>query len=91
MLNQVQFTYERFIGVSTNTLINQYDRFKILEEITHALERHRVLHDFAFSCFGYIIRFDSKTVFLSLLVHNLLAREITFDGVRDFELWFGIG
>ena len=24
-------------------------------------------------------------------MHTLLTREITFDGVGDFELWFGIG
>ena len=63
--------------------------FKILEEITPALEWHG--EDFAISCFDYFLNFDSKTVFSSVLVHNLLAREITFDGAGDDELWFGIG
>ena len=55
------------------------------------LERHGVLQDFFASCFGHFLGFDSEIVFSSILVHNLFAREITFDGARDSELWFGIG
>ena len=87
MLNQVQFTYKRFVELSVRASINQYDRFKILEEITPTLIRHRVLQDFAATCFGHFLRFDSIVVFSSILVHNLLAREITFDGIGDSELW----
>ena len=39
----------------------------------------------------HFLEFDSKTIFSSLLVHNLLVREITFDGAGDSELWFEIG
>ena len=90
MLNQVQFTYKRFAKVSARASINQYGRFKILKEITPTLIRHGVLQDFAATCFGHFLRFDSRHVFSSILVHNLLVRETTFDSARDFELWFGI-
>ena len=43
MLNQVQFTYKRSTEVSANASINQYGRFKILEEITPVFKRHGVL------------------------------------------------
>ena len=81
-MNQVQFTYKRSAELLASTSIIQYDKFKILHEIMLALERHGVLQDVAAICFGHFLRFDSKTVFSSVLVHNLLAREITFDGLE---------
>ena len=71
--------------------INQYGKFKILHEITPALERHGVLQDFATICFKHFLNFDANTLFSSKLVHSLLAREIVVDGVGDFELYFGVG
>ena len=91
MLNRVQFTYKRSAKLLASTSINQYGKFKILNEITSALERHRVLQDFAATYFGHFINFDANTLFSSRLVHSLLAREIIIDGVEDFELYFGVG
>ena len=91
MLNQVQFTYKRSAEMLASTSINQYDKFKILHEITSALERHGVLQDFAATCFGHFLNFDANTLFSSKLVHSLLTKEIVVDGVGDFELYFGVG
>ena len=91
MLNQVQFTYKRCIELLASASINQYGKFKILHEITPALERHGVLQDFVATCFGHFLNFDGKTLFSSRLVHSLLAREIVVDGVGDFELYFRVG
>ena len=91
MLNQVHFTYKRSVELLTSALINQYGKFKILYEITPALEQHGVLQDFAATCFGHFLNFDGKTLFSSRLVHSLLAREIVVYGVGDFELYFGVG
>ena len=74
-----------------STLINQYGKFKILHEITLALERHGVLQDFAATCFGHFLNFDANTLFSSKLVHSLLAKEIVVDGVGGDELYFGVG
>ena len=90
MLNQVQFTYKRSVELSTSASINQYDKFKILHEITLALERHGVLQNFITTCFGHFLNFDSNTVFSSKVVHNLLSREIIVDGIGDSELYFEI-
>ena len=91
MLNQVQFTYKRSVESLASTLINQYDKFKILHEITSALERHGVLQDFASTCFGHFFNFDANAIFSSKLVQSLLAKEIVVDGVGDDELYFGVG
>ena len=91
MLNHVQFTYKRSAELLTSTLINQYSKFKILHEITPALERHRVLQDFAATCFRHFLNFDANTIFSSKVVHNLLARKIIVDGVGEFKLYFGVG
>ena len=91
MLNQIQFTYKRSTELLASTSINQYSKFKILHEITPALERHGVLQDFAATCFGHFINFDANTIFSSKLVHNLLAKVIVVDGVGDDELYFGVG
>ena len=90
MLNQVQFTYKRSAELLASASINQYEKFKILHEITLALERHRVLQDFVATYFGHFFNFDANTLFSSKLVHNLLAKEIVVNGVGDFELYFGI-
>ena len=90
MLNKVQFTYKRSAELLALASINQYGKFKILYEITHALEQHGVLQDFTATCFGHFLNFDSNTLFSSKMVHSLLAREIIVDGVREFELYFGI-
>ena len=52
MLNQVQLRYKRSTELLASTSIIQYSRFKILNEITPALERHGVLQDFTATCFG---------------------------------------
>ena len=90
MLNKVQFTYKRFAELLASVSINQYGKFKILHEITHALERHEVLQDFVATCFGYFLNFDENIFFSSKMMHNLLAREIIVDGLGDSELYFGI-
>ena len=71
--------------------INQYGKFKILHEITPALKQHGVLQDFATTCFRHFLNCDANTLFSSILVHNLLAREIIVDGVGDSELYFRAG
>ena len=71
--------------------INQYGKFKIIHEITPALERHGILQDFAAICFGHFLNFDANTLFSCKLVHSLLGREIVVDGVGDSELYFAIG
>ena len=63
MLNQVQFTYKRFAELLASASINQYDKFKILHEITPALERHGVMQDFVATCFGHFLNFDANTIF----------------------------
>ena len=90
MLNQVQFTYKRFTELLASTSINQYGKFKILHEITLALERYGVLQDFVATCLGHFLNFDEKTLFSSRLVHSLLAREIVVDGVGDSKLYFEV-
>ena len=62
-----------------------------MHEITPALERHRVLQDFAITCFGHFLNFDANTLFSSRLVHSLLTKEIVVDGVGEFELYFEVG
>ena len=91
MLNQVQFTYKRSAELLVSASINQYGKFKILHEITPALERHGVLQDFVATCFGHFLNFDANTLFSSKLVHNLLAKEIIVDEVGYNELYFGVG
>ena len=91
MLNQVQLRYKRSTELLASTSIIQYSRFKILNEITPALERHGVLQDFTATCFGRFLNFDANTVFSSRLVHSLLAREIVVDGAGDDEVYFGVG
>ena len=91
MLNQVQFTYKRSAELLASASINQYGKFKILHEITPALEWHGVLQDFTATCFGHFFNFDANTLFSSKVVHSLLAREIVVDGIRDSELYFGVG
>ena len=91
MLNQVQFTYKRSSELLASASINQYDKFKILHEITLALERHGVLQDFVATCLGHFLNFDEKTFFSSRLVHSLLARKIVVDGVGESELYFWVG
>ena len=71
--------------------INQYGKFKVVHEITPALERHRVLQDFAATYFGHFLNFDANTLFSCKLVHSLLGREIVVDGVGDSELYFAVG
>ena len=71
--------------------ITQYDKFKIVQEIMPALERHGVLQDFAATCFGHFLNFDANTIFSCKLVQSLLRREIVVDGVGDSELYFAIG
>ena len=90
MLNQVQLRYKRSTELLASTSIIQYNRFKILHEITPALERHGVLQDFAATCFGHFLNFDANTLFSSKLVHSLLAREIVVDGVGESKLYFRI-
>ena len=87
MLNQVQFTYKRFVELLASASINQYGKFKILHEITLALERHGVLQDFTITYFEHFLNFDANIVFSSKVVHNFLR----VDGVGDSELYFGIG
>ena len=91
MLNQVQFTYKRSVELLVLALINQYDTFKILHEITFAFEQHEVLQDFVVTYFGHFLNFDLNTVFSSKVVYNLLAKEIIVDCVGNSELYFGIG
>ena len=91
MLNQVQFTYRRSSELVGSTSIIQYGKFKILNEIMPALERHGILHDFAATCFAHFLNFDAHTVFSSKLVYSLLAKEIVVDGVGGDELYFGVG
>ena len=88
---QVQFTYKRSVELLASTSINQYDKFKILHEITPSLKQHGVLQDFVATCFGHFINFDANTLFLSRLVHNIFARKIVVDEVGDSELYFGVG
>ena len=90
MLNQVQFTYKRSAEMLASTSINQYGKFKILHEITPALEQHGILQDFAATCFEHFLNFDANTHFSSKLVQNLFAREIVVDGVGDSELYLGL-
>ena len=85
MLNLVRFTYKRSAKLLASASINQYGKFKILHEITLALERHGVLQDFAVTCFRHFLNFGANTLFSSKVVHNLLAKEIV-DGIGDFEL-----
>ena len=54
------------------------------------LTRERVLNDFKNSCLGHFLNFDAKTKLSSLMVHNILAKEIIVEGAGDFEIWFGI-
>ena len=91
MLNKVQFTYKRSVELLASASINQYGKFKILHEITPALEQHRVLQDFAATCLGHFLNFDEKTLFSSRLVHSLIAREIVVDKVGESELYFWVG
>ena len=91
MLNQVQVRYKRSTELLALTSINQYDKFKILHEITPALERHGVMQDFVATCFGHFLNFDANTLFSSKLMHSLLAKEIVVDEVGDDELYFGVG
>ena len=55
------------------------------------LTRCGELDEFAKSCFGHFLSFDANAIFSSHLVHNLLTREITFEGAGQNEIWFGIG
>ena len=91
MLNHVQFTYRRSSELLGSTSIIQYGKFKILNEIMPALERHGVLQDFAATCFVHFLNFDAHIVFSSKLVHNLFIKEIVVDGVGGDELYFGVG
>ena len=91
MLNQVQFTYRRFSELVGSTSIIQYGKFKILNEIMPALQRHGVLQDFAATCFAHFLNFDAHTVFSSKLVYSLLTKEILVDGVGSNELYFVVG
>ena len=91
MLNQVQFTYRRSAELLALISIIQYGKFKILHEITPALERHGVLQDFAVTCFAHFLNFDANTLFSSKLVHILLSKEIVVDEVGGDELYFGVG
>ena len=88
---QVQFTYKRSSEFLSLSLINQYGKFKILHEITPALEQHGVLQDFAATCFGHFLNYDTNTLFSSRLVRSLLTKEIVVDGVGESELYFVVG
>ena len=90
MLNQVQFTLKRSAKFLASASINQYGKFKILQEITLVLGRHGVLQDFPTTCFGHFLNFDANTLFYQDWC-SLLAMEIVVDGVGDSELYFGIG
>ena len=83
--------YKRSAELLVSASINQYGKFKILHEITPALEHHGVLQDFAATCLGHFLNFDEKTLFSSRLVHSLFVREIVVDGVRELELYFAVG
>ena len=88
---QVQFTYKRSSEFLSSSLINQYGKFKILHDITPALQRHGVLQEFAATCFGHFLNFDGNALFSSRLVRSLLIKEIVVDGVGESELYFGVG
>ena len=55
------------------------------------LTREGVLNDFKNSCFEHFLNFDANTKLSSLMVNNILVREITVEDASDFEIWFGIG
>ena len=69
--------------------INQYCKFKIVSDIKNVLDRCGDLGNFTNTCFVQFLRFDVDALFLLHLVHNIIAREITFDNVGDSVIWFG--
>ena len=76
MFNQVQFTYKRSVEVLASASINQYGKFKILHEITFALECHEVLQDFAATCLGHFFNFDEKTLFSTIFCDWRVSAQI---------------
>ena len=87
---QVQFTYKRPSDQSNKSLINQYCKFKLLSDIKDVFTLCGELDDFVKSCFGHFLNFDADAMFSSHLEHHFLAMEITFEGIGQNEIWFGI-
>ena len=48
------------------------------------------LDEFEKSCFEHFLSFDVDAMFSSLLVYNLLTKEIVVEGVGQCKIWFGI-
>ena len=87
---QVHFSYKRPGDQFCKASINQYPQFKVLNSIKIVLTREEVLNEFTNSCFGHFLNFDATTQLSSVVVHNILAREINVENHGVFEIWFGI-
>ncbi|XVF58088.1 hypothetical protein PTKIN_Ptkin07bG0034000 [Pterospermum kingtungense] len=51
----------------------------------------QTVQEFRDTCFGALLDIDRETVVCGMMLHQVIARQITFDGISHSEAWFQIG
>ncbi|KAI9170506.1 hypothetical protein LWI28_029008 [Acer negundo] len=88
--------YEQFLKFKINkwneeALINVGCRLKNLATIENIIHKEGKHKEFMSSCFKQFTNFPQNSLFLAMIVHGVLLREITIDGATENELFILLG
>ncbi|KAL3645725.1 hypothetical protein CASFOL_010905 [Castilleja foliolosa] len=90
---EVQWTWKREGRNLTRAKLQLWSRRVIVEQIAEELKLigDEVYQDFLKSCFGFLMRFDTKGVACNGALHCLFAREVIKADANPDELWYRVG
>lgn len=73
--------------------INIYNRPTVVAEIRTQLQHigDDVYQQFRDCCFGHFMDFDHEAISNNVVLHSLMAREVTKADGADDETWFRVG